>query len=73
DRIYIDQGTTEITLNAGMLAREYELRGYVMGDDLQYYQEDGAQHDEAAWGRRLPTALSALFPPTREAVVDATK
>ena len=72
-RIYVDQGTSETTLNAGMLAREYELHGYTLDQNLKYYEEDGAQHDEAAWGRRLPTAFAYLFSPSREAIVTPTK
>ncbi|HEX7665286.1 MAG TPA: alpha/beta hydrolase-fold protein [Polyangiaceae bacterium] len=73
DRIYVDQGVDEGVLNAGMLVREYQLRGYDLGENLTFYEEDGAQHDEAAWGRRIPLAMHALFPPTREAIVGGKK
>lgn len=35
-------------------------RGYRIGSDLRYLEEPGGQHNEAAWGRRLPGALRFL-------------
>jgi len=38
-------------------------RGWTLGSDLFYVHEEGAEHDEAAWRRRVPGLLEALFPP----------
>ncbi len=36
-------------------------RGYVLGDNLMYIEEEGALHREAAWARRLPNALRFML------------
>jgi hypothetical protein len=43
------------------LRRALEKLGYVRGENLAYVEEPGGQHHEAAWGRRLPGALAALY------------
>ncbi len=36
-------------------------KGYTVGRELLYVEESGAFHQEAAWARRLPTALHFLL------------
>ena len=35
--------------------------GYALGRDLFVAEDPRGEHDEGAWGRRLPSALRALF------------
>lgn len=58
-RIYLDHGTQEA--NA---ARMYALllsKGYRPGESILYVKEEGGEHTEAAWARRLPGALRFLL------------
>jgi len=63
-RLYMDAGTGE---GDEVVADVEELRdrlldaGRVEGTDLVCVVEDGAGHDEAAWGRRFRAALPFLF------------
>jgi len=43
------------------LRRALERLGYRPGVDLEYVEEVGGQHQEAAWARRLPGALRFLL------------
>jgi predicted alpha/beta superfamily hydrolase len=36
--------------------------GWTLGRDLHYVWEPNALHDEAAWARRFPAAIRAMFP-----------
>jgi hypothetical protein len=38
-----------------------DRKGYGLGRDLQYQEEQEATHNEAAWARRLPNALRFLL------------
>jgi hypothetical protein len=38
-------------------------KGYEIGVDLFYYEDEGAEHNEWAWGNRIDEVLKALFPP----------
>ncbi len=38
-----------------------DRKGYRLGHDLQYQEEEEATHNEAAWARRLPGALRFLL------------
>jgi predicted alpha/beta superfamily hydrolase len=69
-RIWLDIGTHE-----GQKPEEYvrdtaELRdlliakGWQLGVDLAYLEDEGAGHEEKAWGSRTRHALRFLFPPT---------
>jgi len=70
-RIYLDTGTREIGRlpfrranrrnSAGEMYRLLRQRGYVDGVDLRYVVEKDGEHNEAAWGRRLPDALRFLL------------
>jgi predicted alpha/beta superfamily hydrolase len=64
-KLYLDVGTRE---GAGTLANAQAMRdllverGYVLGQDLMWVEEEGGMHNEAAWGRRLRQALPFLVP-----------
>ena len=63
-RIYLDVGTKE---GAETVADVRRLRGlllgagYRLGEDLSYVEEEGGEHNEAAWGRRFEQALPWLL------------
>ncbi len=58
-KIYLDNGTRENSarkLNATLIEK-----GYKTGETLKYVVEPDAEHNEAAWARRLPDALRFLL------------
>ena len=63
-RIYLDVGTRE---GEGTLHNAREMRdllvakGYVRGKELHWVEDEGGMHNEAAWGRRMRTALPFLL------------
>jgi predicted alpha/beta superfamily hydrolase len=63
-RVYLDVGTKE---GDGTLANARQMRdllitkGYTRGRDLMWVEDKGGMHNEAAWGRRLRTALPFLL------------
>ena len=70
-RIYLDTGTREMgrarfwraARRSSVAEMDAILRhkGYVEGGDLRYLVEKDGEHNEAAWGRRLPDALRFLL------------
>lgn len=76
-RVYLDIGTLEGRRNRRRktapkspsgamrrlrkLRRSFEQAGYRRGVDLEWIEEPGGRHDEAAWARRLPGMLEFLF------------
>ncbi len=60
-RLYLDHGTRENS--AARMAGLLREKGYEDGADLCYIKEDGGEHTEAAWARRLPGALRFLLRP----------
>ena len=76
-RIYLDIGTLEgrrarkrrslpkfpsgAMRRLRKLRRRLEKKGYRRGEDLDWIEEPGGRHDEAAWARRLPGMLEFLF------------
>jgi predicted alpha/beta superfamily hydrolase len=76
-RIYLDVGTLEGRRKRKLrllprfpsgamrrlrkLRRRLERKGYERGVDLEFIEEPGGRHDEAAWARRLPGMLKFLF------------
>jgi predicted alpha/beta superfamily hydrolase len=40
-------------------------KGWVLGDELFFTEDEGGGHNEMAWGHRAPDALKFLFPPVR--------
>src|SRR5689334_21497620 len=76
-RLYLDAGTLEgrqrrFARLLGLPVRPYlrgvrQLRdalvagGYRLEHDLRYLEEEGGEHDERSWSRRLPGALRFLL------------
>jgi predicted alpha/beta superfamily hydrolase len=70
--IWLDVGTAE-GLDPERVCRDVQTlrdallnKGWVVGDDLAYYEDAGAEHNECAWGRRMRDVLPLLFPPSGE-------
>lgn len=68
-RIYLDMGGREFSerWSAYVYQATRQLRdllaqkGYRLGDNLKYVEDDEAAHNEAAWAHRLPDALRFLL------------
>jgi predicted alpha/beta superfamily hydrolase len=60
-RLYVDNGSREPT--AKHLAEALTAKGYRLDHDLRYVLEEGGEHRESAWARRLPDALRFLLKP----------
>ena len=67
-RIWMDMGSDEGNYPRAMIQDARSLRdaftnkGWSEGDDLQYREVRGAQHNEHAWGSRFGHVLEYLFP-----------
>ena len=67
-RVWLEIGTAEGNRPARILAdvrtlRDVMLRkGWRQGEDLCYVEDDGAGHNEGAWGARVGGMLMFLFP-----------
>ena len=65
-RIWLDVGTDEGSDPAGFVndVRAFRDRflaeGWELGRNLIYHEEEGAQHNERAWGQRMRPALRFL-------------
>lgn len=76
DRIWVDMGTQEGSDPQEMLDDARALKrtllgfGYVSGRSLQYVEDEGAGHNEAAWANRTPYALRFLFGTASKQVVE---
>jgi predicted alpha/beta superfamily hydrolase len=58
-KIYLDHGTRE---GSAEPMRDLLIeKGWRLNDRLMYVREEGGEHTEAAWARRLPNALRFLF------------
>ena len=60
-RVYLDHGSRENS--ATRMQRLLMEKGYHLGQELAYVEEEGGEHNEAAWARRLPGALRFLLEP----------
>ncbi len=63
-KIWLDMGTKEGyegLLDARNLRRALESVGFVPGKDLAYTEASGAQHNEAAWAKRMDAILLFLY------------
>ena len=67
-KVYVDTGTLETESAAERYIREARLlremlqeKGYRLGADFLYVEEEGGIHHETAWARRLPVALRFLL------------
>jgi predicted alpha/beta superfamily hydrolase len=70
-RIWMDIGTKEggtteearQTVNDARLLQETLIKkGWRLGKDLNYFEAEGAAHNEAAWAARVERILAFLFP-----------
>jgi predicted alpha/beta superfamily hydrolase len=70
-RIWLDIGTKEgqtaedaqQTVNDARLLRDTLIKkGWQVGKDLDYYEAEGALHNEGAWAARVERILTFLFP-----------
>jgi len=65
-KIWLDIGTDEgkkTVLDARALRNELVRAGWIIGDDLRYFEIPDAGHNEAAWASRVGPFLKYLFPP----------
>jgi predicted alpha/beta superfamily hydrolase len=63
-RLYLDVGTREgegTVANARAMRDLLVARGYRPGHELRWVEDEGGMHNEAAWGRRLRSALPFLL------------
>lgn len=69
-KIWLDVGTCEGQDAETCLQQAKDLRdvllekGWRLDRDLRYVEDEGAGHDEKAWGFRIRDALRFLFPPS---------
>lgn len=64
-RIWLDVGTHEEreAINDARLLRDALMaKGWRLHDDLNYFEAEGAGHNEAAWARRMDRVLKFLAP-----------
>jgi len=70
-RIWMDIGTKEggtteaaqQTVNDARLLQETLIKkGWRLGKDLNYFEAEGAEHNEGAWAARVERILTFLFP-----------
>ena len=61
-KIYIDHGEDGLPRGQKMFGVLTE-KGYVIGTDMDYFYDPGAQHNEAAWADRIERPLKFFFKP----------
>ncbi|MDQ6860997.1 MAG: alpha/beta hydrolase-fold protein [Verrucomicrobiota bacterium] len=63
-KIWLDTGTNEPGWERARILRDGLVeKGWRLYDDLHYFEDEGAQHTEAAWAHRMDAALRFLYPP----------
>lgn len=68
-KIWLDIGTREganpeyVVHDVRMLRDALIAKGWKLGDDLRFVEDEGGGHNEKAWGFRMREALKFLFPP----------
>lgn len=63
-RIWLDTGTNEPGWeNARALRDALVEKGWMLNDELNYVEAEGADHSEGAWAARVDPMLRFLFPP----------
>lgn len=71
EKIWLDIGTCEgqdpdsCVRNAKELAEALVAKGWQPEVDFKFVEDQGAEHNEKAWGYRMRDALKFLFPPER--------
>ncbi|MCP4168789.1 MAG: alpha/beta hydrolase [Chloroflexi bacterium] len=68
-RLWLDSGTLDAPgrgdddmINTQKARDALLENGYVIGEDMQYYLDEGGTHHESAWAVRLPKVFEFLFP-----------
>ncbi|MFN2474720.1 MAG: alpha/beta hydrolase [Chthoniobacterales bacterium] len=62
-KIWLDTGTHEPGWERAGVLRDLLLeKGWRLHDDLHYFEDQGAEHTEAAWAFRIDAALRFLYP-----------
>ena len=64
-RIWLDIGTKEsirAVPDSRALRDALIKKGWQLGQDLAYFEADGAEHTESAWADRVAPMLKFLFP-----------
>jgi len=67
-KIWLDTGTCEgqnpskCVKDAEDLFALFQAKGWQLGRDIQFLEDEGAGHNEKAWGYRIRNALKFLFP-----------
>ncbi|HYJ85137.1 MAG TPA: alpha/beta hydrolase-fold protein [Pyrinomonadaceae bacterium] len=70
-RIWMDMGTKEggnaedaqkAVSDARLLKDTLIKKGWKSGKDLQYFEAEGAEHNESAWAQRVERILTFLYP-----------
>ncbi|MEO7772532.1 MAG: alpha/beta hydrolase-fold protein [Gemmatimonadaceae bacterium] len=64
-RIWLDAGTAEgdeTIANVQALRDALVAKGWVVGEDLAYLEEEGGEHNEHSWALRFDRVLKFLFP-----------
>ncbi len=68
-RVWVDIGTKEGSTpeeevaNAKLLRDAFAAKGWLLGDDLAYFEAPGALHNEGSWAARFDRVLRFLYPP----------
>ncbi len=72
-KLYLDAGTHEsnrrktgmsisyLMFHARQVVETLASKGYSIGEDLLYFEDDGGAHSEVDWARRFPDALKFLM------------
>lgn len=63
-KMWLDMGTEEggsAVKDTDDLSAALQEKGWVLGRDLAYFVDKGAQHNEGAWAKRGPAMLMFLF------------
>ena len=63
-KIWLDTGTAEEGWERARELRDRLVgKGWELGNDLSYLEDEGAGHYEGAWALRMEGVLKYLFPP----------
>jgi predicted alpha/beta superfamily hydrolase len=65
-RIWVDAGTREgedVIPDARRLRDALVAKGWVISQDLMYFEARGGEHNERSWAKRVGPVLRFLFPP----------
>ena len=72
-RLWLSTGTAEgraVVPNARRLRNMLIRKGWLLGDDLQYFEARDAAHNEVAWSHIVDPMLRFLFPARQLSALD---